>query len=104
MLLFCLMFRFSFDNGQTSNWKKSLTLVELLDELEKDDIKLPEIITILPPENANADCDTDEDSGDEDLVILYNLPRPQLTAKAEIQIKPSVDNGIVMMRNLCLPL
>ncbi|KAK9752482.1 Transposase IS4 [Popillia japonica] len=64
---------------------------ELPDELEKDDTEIPEIITILPPENANADCDTDEDSGDEDLVVLNNLPGPQLTAEAEIQIKPSVE-------------
>ncbi|KAK9752677.1 hypothetical protein QE152_g3994 [Popillia japonica] len=61
--------------------------LSLLDELEKDDIEIPEIITILPPENANADCDTDDDSADEGLVVLNNLPGPQLTAEAEIQNK-----------------
>jgi hypothetical protein len=58
----------------------------LLEELEKDDVvDFPEQILIFPPENANDDCDTDEDSGDEDLVVPDNLPGAQLSAEVEVQ-------------------
>ena len=47
----------------------------LLEEFETNDrLEVPDDswIFILPPENAN-DCVTDEDSGEEDNVILDNL-------------------------------
>ncbi|KAJ3619138.1 hypothetical protein MTP99_005924 [Tenebrio molitor] len=67
-------------------WKRPLTLAQLLEELEKDDVvDFPEQILIFPPENANDDCDTDEDSGDEDLVVPDNLPGAQLSAEVEVQ-------------------
>nr|CAI5868144.1 unnamed protein product [Callosobruchus analis] len=43
----------------------------------------PSDIVIVPPENANNE-NTDEDSGDEDDVILDNLPGSQLLAEAEV--------------------
>lgn len=53
-------------------------------ELEEDDsAQVPDHITIFPPENINEN-DTDEDSGDENLVELDNLPGAQLTAEVEI--------------------
>jgi hypothetical protein len=74
---YCIYFRY---------WKRPLTLAQLLEELEKDDVvDFPEQILIFPPENANDDCDTDEDSGDEDLVVPDNLPGAQLSAEVEVQ-------------------
>nr|CAI5859413.1 unnamed protein product [Callosobruchus analis] len=43
----------------------------------------PSDIVIVPPENANNE-NTNEDSGDEDDVILDNLPGSQLLAEAEV--------------------
>ncbi|KAG5882863.1 hypothetical protein JTB14_034583 [Gonioctena quinquepunctata] len=61
------------------NWRRPLTLSELLAELEKDeDAVLPKEIVIFPPENANEGCDTDEDSGDENVVEPNNFPGAQL--------------------------
>ncbi|KAK4876658.1 hypothetical protein RN001_009164 [Aquatica leii] len=67
--------------------RKLLTLNELLREIEDiDDIAdIPDEIVIFPPENAN-DCITDEDSGDENDVVLNNLPGCQLRANAEVRI------------------
>lgn len=66
-----------------SYWKKPLTLHELLEEAEKlETSEIPDGIVIFPPENAN-DENTDEDSGEEDNVVLNNLPGSQLLAEAE---------------------
>lgn len=52
--------------------------------MEKNDNELvPSFVTIFPPVNSNADV-TDEDSGDENQVLLHNLPGSQLRAPAEI--------------------
>ncbi|CAG5014959.1 unnamed protein product [Parnassius apollo] len=45
----------------------------------------------MPPENCYAEV-TDEDSGDEDLVSLQNLPGSQLWAAAEVQYGNSCDD------------
>ncbi|KAK9688454.1 hypothetical protein QE152_g35313 [Popillia japonica] len=71
-----------------SYWKTPLTLNELLDESENLDVEedqdhTPINLVIFPPETANEDH-TDEDSGDEELVDLNNLPGSQLRAPAEI--------------------
>lgn len=47
-------------------------------------------VVILPPENA-CECNTDEDSGEEDDVHIHNLPGSQLRAEAEI-IFPDEDS------------
>ncbi|KAJ8972824.1 hypothetical protein NQ314_000021 [Rhamnusium bicolor] len=68
-------------------WKQPLTYAQLLEELEKDDVTdFPEQIVIFPEKNANEDCDTDEDSGDEDFVDVENLPGAQLRAEVEVQM------------------
>ncbi|KAI4463351.1 ig(immunoglobulin) and lrr(leucine rich repeat) domain [Holotrichia oblita] len=74
-------------------WKKPLTLSELLEEMEADDdAAVPDTITIFPPENVNEDSETDEDSWDENLVDIYNLPGCQLRAEVQAVSKciPSV--------------
>lgn len=48
-----------------------------------EDERIPDYISILPPENSTADV-TDEDSGDENQVSLSNLPGSQLRVAAEI--------------------
>lgn len=63
-------------------WTRPLTLNELLEEaenLETDEEGVPDEILIFPPENNEL---TDEDSGEEDDVLLQNLPRSQLIAHA----------------------
>ncbi|XP_036327532.1 uncharacterized protein LOC118740145 [Rhagoletis pomonella] len=69
---------------------KPLSLNEIIDELEKldDETPFPRNITIFPPDNANAEI-TDEDSGDEEIVTLNNLPGSQLRASAEIEYMSS---------------
>ena len=63
-------------------------MAELLEEIEKDDdAHVPERITIFPPENANEDGESDEDSGDENIVDIDNLPGSQLRAEVEADIK-----------------
>lgn len=63
---------------------KNLSLNEVLEALECDeDEPVPDTITIFPPENCTGDI-TDEDSGDENLVRLHNLPGSQLRAEAII--------------------
>ncbi|XP_028159394.1 piggyBac transposable element-derived protein 3-like, partial [Ostrinia furnacalis] len=63
---------------------RALKLHEIIEELENDDDSLvPDSLIIFPPENCNADV-TDEDSGDENIVLLHNLPGTQLRAHAEI--------------------
>ncbi|CAG4944415.1 unnamed protein product [Parnassius apollo] len=47
----------------------------------------------MPPENCNAEV-TDEDSGDEDLVSLQNLPGSQLRAAAEVQYGNNCDDDL----------
>lgn len=63
-----------------------MSLNEIIDELEQldDDDPFPRSVTILPPENANADV-TDEDSDNEEYVTLNNLPGSQLRAPTEIE-------------------
>lgn len=59
-----------------------MRLNEILEELEcTEDEPLPDFISILPPENFNADV-TDEDSGDENQVFMQNLPGSQLRVQA----------------------
>jgi len=71
--------------------KRPLTLNELLEEAEKalNEDEIPDNIFIFPPEN---DENTDEDSGDENLVTINNLPGNQLRAEAEAQI---LDKGLI---------
>lgn len=67
-----------------SYWKKPLKLHELLAEIEnlEDDLQVPDGIAMLPPITAN-DYNTDEDSGDENVVDINNVPGSQLMAEAE---------------------
>lgn len=44
---------------------------------------MPDFISILPPENLNAEV-IDEDSGDENKVFLQNLPGSQLRVQAVV--------------------
>jgi hypothetical protein len=71
-----------------------LTLHELLKELENPDEipKVPDGIILFPPEKANDDV-TDEDSGDEDVVAIENLPASQLQMVAELEnVNDDLDN------------
>ncbi|CAG4948660.1 unnamed protein product [Parnassius apollo] len=70
---------------------KQLSLNEIIEELAQNDDDIPESITIMPPKNCNAEV-TDEDSGDEDLVSLQNLPGSQLRPAAEVQYGNSCDD------------
>lgn len=64
---------------------RGLKLHEIVEELERnDDFPFPDAITIFPPENCNADV-TDEDSGEENEILLNNLPGSQLRTQAELQ-------------------
>ena len=64
-------------------------MAELTEELENDETaNFPEEIIIFPPENANDDCDTDEDSGDENIVDINNLPGAQLRGNVELRKPP----------------
>lgn len=71
-----------------------MTLNELLQSLEEDDQEFfnrGEIqIALQPPINACQDL-TDEDSGDEDLMNVNNLPGSQLLAEAEIVVSSDID-------------
>lgn len=60
--------------------------------LEDDDEILENAtgITIFPPENEEV---TDEDSGDENVVDINNLPGLQLRAPAEINLNQRVDDS-----------
>ncbi|XP_049886088.1 piggyBac transposable element-derived protein 3-like [Pectinophora gossypiella] len=72
--------------NKTRKYKKPLTLNDIIVELEQNDEKeVPDSIIIMPPENCNAEV-TDEDSGDEDVVLLQNLPGWQLRAPAVVVI------------------
>ncbi|KAF2881459.1 hypothetical protein ILUMI_24711 [Ignelater luminosus] len=62
-----------------SYWKRPLNLNKLIEELENE--QLPDDVVIFPPEDANGE-NTDEDSGDKDLVQISNLPGSQLRAEA----------------------
>ncbi|KYB25608.1 hypothetical protein TcasGA2_TC034291 [Tribolium castaneum] len=70
-----------------NRWKKPLTLNELLEEVEnlEDETVIPDEIILFPPENAN-ECNTDEDSGKEDNVVLNNLPGSQLRGNVEVAL------------------
>ncbi|KAJ8933090.1 hypothetical protein NQ314_014218 [Rhamnusium bicolor] len=65
-------------------WKRPLKLHELLAKIEnlKEDSKIPDGIAVFSPSNANG-YNTDEDSGDENIVDINNLPGNQLMADAE---------------------
>lgn len=68
---------------------KGLSLNEIIEELERNEEQdFPDSITIFPPENYCAEI-TDEDSGDENVVSLHNLPGSQLIAPAEIMYPES---------------
>ncbi|KAI4463131.1 hypothetical protein MML48_4g00005195 [Holotrichia oblita] len=64
-----------------SYYKKPLTVHELLEEIDNldDDAQLPDLVVLFPTNNANAE-NTDEDSGEDDDVIIDNLPGSQLNA------------------------
>lgn len=64
---------------------RGLTLEEALAMLEDDDFEAEKLqeITIFPPDNATGEL-TDEDSGDEDIMTINNLPGSQLKAPTEI--------------------
>ncbi|XP_030759385.1 piggyBac transposable element-derived protein 3-like [Sitophilus oryzae] len=73
------------------NRKRPLTLAELIAELEDDDtMDVPNSITIFPPDNSN-DPVTDEDSGEED-VVLDNLPGSQLRVECEPEVEIDTSN------------
>ncbi|KAG5879192.1 hypothetical protein JTB14_032203 [Gonioctena quinquepunctata] len=81
--------------SNSSYWKRPLTLFELLAELENDeDAVLPEEIVIFRPENANEGCDTDEVSGDENVVEPNNLPGAQLLAEIEVQMPSKLEEEL----------
>lgn len=81
-----MLFRFS-------KFQKQLSLNEILEELEQnEEEEVPDSIVIMPPENCNAEV-TDEDSGDEDFVLLQNLPGSQLRAPAEVEHGDSSDDN-----------
>ncbi|KAI4469575.1 helix-turn-helix psq domain [Holotrichia oblita] len=79
----------------TSRWKRPLTLNELLGEVENVDevSNIPDAIILYPPENAN-DYNTDEDSGEEDNVVLNNLPGSQLRGNVEVFINEDEEKGV----------
>nr|CAI5845233.1 unnamed protein product [Callosobruchus analis] len=64
--------------------RRPLSLAELLNEIETiDDVeRIPDSIVIFPPDNAN-DPVTDKDSGEEETVVIDNLPGSQLRAECE---------------------
>nr|CAH7727563.1 unnamed protein product [Callosobruchus chinensis] len=64
--------------------RRPLSLVELLNEIETtEDIQdIPDNIVIFPPNNAN-DPVANEDSGEEENVVIDNLPGSQLPAECE---------------------
>ncbi|KAG8269907.1 hypothetical protein J6590_096895 [Homalodisca vitripennis] len=71
----------------TNNETLSLDDILTLLEEENDEIPVGEDndinIYIQPPTNANEDL-TDEDSGEEDITTIHNLPGKQLIAPAEV--------------------
>nr|CAH7749850.1 unnamed protein product [Callosobruchus chinensis] len=64
--------------------RRSLSLADLLNEIEttKNIQDIPDNIVIFPPDNVN-DPVTDEDSGEEENVVMYNLPGSELRAECE---------------------
>lgn len=67
-------------------------MTEILEELENPDIpEIPDEIVILPPDNAN-DPNTDEDSGEEDDIVVNNLPGAQLRAEAHVVFEDEWDS------------
>ncbi|XP_008477065.2 piggyBac transposable element-derived protein 3-like [Diaphorina citri] len=68
--------------------RKSLTVNEILIALEEDECQndIETTITIFPPDNCN-DPLTDEDSGDEEIVTLGNLPGSQLRGEGELSTR-----------------
>lgn len=77
----------------SSYWKKPLTLNELLEEVEHidDETRLPDAIVLFPPNNANDDI-TDEDSGDDENVVMDNLPGSVLNSQAEASFRTDTTN------------
>nr|CAH7732346.1 unnamed protein product [Callosobruchus chinensis] len=65
------------------DWKRPLKLHELLEEIRNLENDPPSNIVIFSPEIANNE-NTDEDSGNEEDVILNNLSGSQLLAVAEV--------------------
>ncbi|KAJ8934842.1 hypothetical protein NQ318_016178 [Aromia moschata] len=67
--------------------KHSLMLSELIEELENyDTLEIPNSITIFPPDNSN-DPVTDKDLGEEDNIVIDNLPGSQLRVECEAEGK-----------------
>jgi len=60
-----------------------------------DEEGVPGEILIFPPENNEL---TDEDSGEEDDVLLQNLPRSQLIAHAEVRLPETVEPTILIVK------
>lgn len=75
-------------------WKKPLTLNEILEEIEHldDNASVPDALVVFPPTNANEDV-TDEDSGDDEYVVMDNLPGSILQTEAEPVFNRDVDNS-----------
>nr|CAH7751489.1 unnamed protein product [Callosobruchus chinensis] len=65
--------------------RRPLSLVELLNEIEtiKNIQDIPDNIVIFPPDNNANDPVTNEDSGEEENVVMDNLPRSQLRGECE---------------------
>nr|CAH7716837.1 unnamed protein product [Callosobruchus chinensis] len=64
--------------------RRPLSLADLLNEIEttKNIQDIPDNVVIFPPDNVN-DPVTDEDSGEKENVVMYNLPGSQLRAESE---------------------
>nr|CAH7714147.1 unnamed protein product [Callosobruchus chinensis] len=61
--------------------RRPLSLADLLNEIEATK-NIPDNIVIFPPDNVNGPV-TDEDSGEKENVVMYNLPGSQLRAESE---------------------
>lgn len=64
---------------------RGFTLHDALSMLEDDEIEA-DSITLLPPVNACGNV-TDEDSGDEDLIDINNLPASQMQSQVEVNTR-----------------
>lgn len=56
-----------------------------------DETRLPDAIVLFPPINANDDI-TDEDSGDDENVVMDNLPGSVLNSQAEASFRTDTTN------------
>nr|CAH7761214.1 unnamed protein product [Callosobruchus chinensis] len=72
-------------------WTRPLTLSELTEDVENTNLDtdlIPDEIIIFPPDDGEV---TDEDSGEEDNVVINNLPGAQLRTLAEV-VLPNIED------------